>query len=489
MARLEYARPRTFYDRFERKGDDPSVTHYCPGCGHGNLHKYIAEAVDELDIRNRTVLVSPVGCAVFAYYYFDVGNVQAPHGRAPAVATGLKRSLPGSIVLSYQGDGDLAAIGGDEILHAANRGEKITVFFVNNAIYGMTGGQMAPTTLVGQKTSTSPYGRSESNEGGPLHVAELLATLDAPVYIERTALGDPKHNAKTLKAVKKALRYQVEGRGFSLVEVLSPCPTAWRMEPAAATRWVLEEMTKVFPLGVLKDRDVEPESDAAEPQLAPPESVPHLLGLEEEGATLVSLPRTPAVYRDPRLKIAGFGGQGILLLGLVLTETGLRSGMHVSWIPSYVPAMRGGTAHCHVNISESRIGSPLVSRPTVLMAMNGPSLERFQDEVEPGGLILYNASLISQVPARDDVEALAVPATRIADQLGSTLLANIVMLGAYLEYTELLSLDAAREALEHTVKRKNLLDADLKALNAGAEWLHELGCGSLHMAGPDGFPS
>ncbi|UCE03665.1 MAG: 2-oxoacid:acceptor oxidoreductase family protein [Candidatus Latescibacterota bacterium] len=487
MARLEYARPQSFYDRFERKGDDPSVTHYCPGCGHGNLHKYIAETVDELGIRDRTVLVSPVGCSVFAYYYFDVGNVQAPHGRAPAVATGLKRSLPGSIVMSYQGDGDLAAIGGDEILHAANRGEHITVFFVNNAIYGMTGGQMAPTTLVGQKTSTSPYGRSVGNEGGPIHVAELLATLEGPAYIERTALGDPKHNAKTLKAVKKALRYQVEGRGFSLVEVLSPCPTTWRMDPVDATKWVLDEMTQVFPLGVFRDRKEEPVVVPA-PELAPAEAVAELLGLEDEQSAFVSLPRTPAVYRNPRMKIAGFGGQGILLLGLVLTESGLRSGMHVSWIPSYGPEMRGGTAHCHVNISDARIGSPLVSRPTVLMAMNGPSLERFQDEVEPGGLILFNASLISQVPARDDVEALAVPATRIADELGSTLLANMVMLGAYLEYTELLSLDAAREGLKHTVKRKHLLEADLKALDAGAEWLRELGCGSLHMSGPDGFP-
>ena len=183
MARLEFARPETFYACFERKGNDPSVTHYCPGCGHGNLHKFIAEAIDELEIRDRTVLVSPVGCSVFAYYYFDVGNVQAAHGRAPAVATGLRRTLPHSIVISYQGDGDLAAIGTAEILHAANRGENITVFFVNNAIYGMTGGQMAPTTLLGQKTTTTPSGRVVETEGSPIHVAELLATLDAPAYI------------------------------------------------------------------------------------------------------------------------------------------------------------------------------------------------------------------------------------------------------------------------------------------------------------------
>jgi 2-oxoisovalerate ferredoxin oxidoreductase beta subunit len=279
MPRLEYARPQAFYPTFERKSDDPSVTHYCPGCGHGNLHKYIAEAIDELGIADRTVLVSPVGCAVFAYYYLDVGNVQAAHGRAPAVATGIKRALPHSIVVSYQGDGDLAAIGGDEILHAANRGENLTVFFVNNAIYGMTGGQMAPTSLVGMKTTTSPRGRSRANEGGPLHVCELLATLEAPAYIERTALGDNAHNAKTLRAVRKALRYQVEGRGFSLVEVLSPCPTGWHLQPVQATRWVLDEMTQVFPLGVLRDRIDAPVQSEDRATLPPQSALSDLIGL------------------------------------------------------------------------------------------------------------------------------------------------------------------------------------------------------------------
>jgi len=488
MARLEYARPETFYQRFARKGDDPTVTHYCPGCGHGNMHKYIAEAIDELGVRDRTVLVSPVGCSVFAYYYFDVGNVQAAHGRAPAVGTGVQRALPESIVLSHQGDGDLAAVGGDEILHAANRGENMAVFFVNNAIYGMTGGQMAPTTLVGQKTTTSPYGRSTSNEGGPLHMAEIMAALEAPVYIERTALGDAKHNAKTLRAVKKAMQYQLERRGFTFVEVLSPCPTGWHVNPVDATKWVLEEMTKVFPLGVLRDREATPERLDDKPPPVSSESLAHLLGLEMTDSSLLQVPRTPYCYKNPRLKIAGFGGQGVLLLGLVMAEAGLRSGQHVSWIPSYGPEMRGGTAHVHVNISEKRIGSPLVSRPTVLIAMNGPSLDKFAKEVEPGGLILYNASLISQIPAREDVEVLAVPATRIADELGSTLLANMVMLGAYLEYTEIMSLDAAREALHEQVKRKQFLEADLKALDAGAEWLRALGCGDMHASGPDGVP-
>jgi len=280
----------------------------------------------------------------------------------------------------------------------------------------------------------------------------------------------------------------MEGRGFTFVEVLSPCPTGWHVNPVDATKWVLEEMTKVFPLGVLRDREEAPKRLDDKPPAPPSESLAQLLGLEMEETSLLPVPRTPYCYKDPRIKIAGFGGQGVLLLGLVLAEAGLRSGQHVSWIPSYGPEMRGGTAHVHVNIAEKRIGSPLVSRPTVLIAMNGPSLEKFEKEVEPGGLILYNASLISQIPAREDVEALAVPATRIADELGSTLLANMVMLGAYLEYTEIMSLDAAREALHEQVKRKQFLEADLKALDAGAEWLRALGCGDMHASGPDGVP-
>src|SRR6266545_5541565 len=185
-----HEKPDCFYDCYERKAELKQQTHYCPGCGHGIVHKLLAKAIDELGVQDRTVVISPVGCSVFAYYYFDVGNIQVAHGRAPAVATAVKRALPESVVISYQGDGDLAAIGGNEIMHAANRGEKITVFFVNNAIYGMTGGQMAPTTLVGQKSTTSPWGRRPGNEGYPLHMSEMLSSLEAPVYIERVALSD-----------------------------------------------------------------------------------------------------------------------------------------------------------------------------------------------------------------------------------------------------------------------------------------------------------
>src|SRR5258707_4905420 len=192
----------SFYDQYTRKGESQNQTHYCPGCGHGNISKMLASAIDELGIQDRTILINPVGCGVFGYYYFDVGNVQAAHGRAPAVATAVKRSRPGSIVVSYQGDGDLSAIGSAEILHAANRGENITAIFVNNGIYSMTGGQVAPTTLLGQKSTTTPKGRSAANQGYPLAVSELLATLAAPVYIERVALGNNKQIAQAARAIR-----------------------------------------------------------------------------------------------------------------------------------------------------------------------------------------------------------------------------------------------------------------------------------------------
>ena len=255
-----------FYDLYERKSELKHQTHYCPGCGHGVAHKLIAEALQELGLQDKTIFVSPVGCSVFAYYYFDVGNVQVAHGRAPASATGIKRSCPDRIVISYQGDGDLAAIGTAEIVHAANRGEKITVFFVNNGIYGMTGGQMAPTTLVGQKSTTSPWGRRPANEGFPLHMAELLATLEAPAYIERVALSDNKNIMKARRAIRKALEIQRDGGGFSFVEILSPCPTIWGKDPVEARRWVLEKMTPTFPLNVFRDRKPEIPSGNEPPQ-------------------------------------------------------------------------------------------------------------------------------------------------------------------------------------------------------------------------------
>jgi 2-oxoglutarate ferredoxin oxidoreductase subunit beta len=228
-------------------------THYCPGCGHGIAHRLIAETIDELGIRGRTIGIAPVGCAVLAYDYFDVDMVEVAHGRAPAVATGMKRTNPDKIIFSYQGDGDLAAIGTGEIIHAAHRGEQITVIFINNAVFGMTGGQMAPTTLLGQVTTTTPLGRDAEKQGYPLQVSELLAILPGAIYIERCALHKPALIRNAKKAVKRAFQLQVDdAKGFSLVELLSPCPTAWRMTPAKAIEWMENEMLKVFPLGRLK---------------------------------------------------------------------------------------------------------------------------------------------------------------------------------------------------------------------------------------------
>ena len=242
---------KTVFARTPTLKDCP--THYCPGCGHGIAHRLIAETIDELDIRGRTIGIAPVGCAVLAYDYLDVDMIEVAHGRAPAVATGMKRCNPDKIVFSYQGDGDLASIGAGEILHAGHRGEQIAVIFINNAVYGMTGGQMAPTTMLDQVTATTPGGRKAAEQGFPLQVSELLATLPGTIYIERCALSGVAAVRNTKKAIRHAFELQVGGaQGLCLVEVLSPCPTYWRMSPAEAMQWIDTHMTKVFPLGRLK---------------------------------------------------------------------------------------------------------------------------------------------------------------------------------------------------------------------------------------------
>lgn len=233
------------------------VTHYCPGCTHGVIHRLVAESLDELGLREKAVGVAPVGCSVLIYNYFNCDFLEAPHGRAPALATGFKRLRPDMIVFTYQGDGDLASIGMGEIVHAANRGEKFTVIFVNNAIYGMTGGQMAPTTLPGQVTTTCPAGRDPVQTGQPIRVSELLSTLNTPSYIERVSVHNPQHIIKAKRAIKKAFKYQMEDRCFSLVEVLSTCPTNWGMAPTDSTKWLEENMTGYYKLGVYKDPDAE----------------------------------------------------------------------------------------------------------------------------------------------------------------------------------------------------------------------------------------
>ncbi|HTS38148.1 MAG TPA: 2-oxoacid:acceptor oxidoreductase family protein [Candidatus Solibacter sp.] len=477
-----HSKSAAFYPEYERKSDLKHQTHYCPGCGHGVVHKLIAEAIEDLKLLDQTVMVSPVGCSVFAYYYFDVGNVQVAHGRAPAAATGLKRSLPGKIVIAYQGDGDLAAIGTAEIVHAANRGEKIAVFFVNNAIYGMTGGQLAPTTLVGQRSTTSPWGRRPVNEGFPLHMSELLATLQAPVYIERVALSDNKNIMRARRAVRHALELQRDGAGFTFVEILSPCPTIWGKDPVESRKWIAEQMIPSFPLNVFRDKKIEIPNN----NLPPHKTVEEIVTGERKAAAEAMRPRRNHHFRELGIKVAGFGGQGVLLLGQLLAEMGMREGLEVSWLPSYGPEMRSGSAHCHVCLSKDRIGSPLLSQPDVLIAMNEISLRKFANQVPPGGTIIYGGAKLPADFEAPASQVVCIPASEIADKLGSAKVSNVVMLGALLEETECLAPTTALNVLEAKVKNTALLELDRKALDAGRQYIdHTVAVGAVTQA--DGF--
>jgi len=490
VAEYEVARgkAKSFYPRYERKEELQHQTHFCPGCGHGIVHKMLAQAIDELGVQDRTIMVGPVGCSVFTYYYFDTGNVQAAHGRAPAVATAIRRSRPDSIVISYQGDGDLSAIGSAEILHAANRGENITVIFVNNAIYSMTGGQAAPTTLLGQKSTTTPNGRNAATEGYPLHVSELLSTLQAPAYIERVALGDNKQIAQASRAIKRALDNQVRGLGFSLIEVLSPCPTIWKMTPVDSQHWVRDVMEKTFPLGVFCDRikermaEVNLRREAPGVDSSPPErslngaprpaldELPGILGVAEE-----DLPEGNAAAMakeqeiDLEVRIAGFVGQGVLLLGEVLAEAGLDAGLEVSWLPSYGPEMRSGTSNCHVRLSRQPIDSPLVTAPTVLVAMNEPSLRKFDRSVRAGGWIIYDGDEFPADCEREGVRVLALPFTRLADAMGDKRAANMAMLGAVLEMAGVLPQASIDAALRRLIKNPRWVELDERAMARGRD--------------------
>jgi 2-oxoglutarate ferredoxin oxidoreductase subunit beta len=245
MAKRIFQRPKYLKD---------AVFHYCPGCGHSIIHRLVAEVIEELGIGEKTIGVPPAGCAVLAYDYFDIDMAEAAHGRGAAVATGIKRVLPDRIVFTYQGDGDIAAIGTAETIHAANRGEKITVIFVNNGVYGMTGGQMAPTTILGQNSTTTPGGRDMNRDGAPLNLSEMLGIVNGSAYIERTAVNSYKNIRRTKKAIKKAFETQMAGLGFSMVEILSPCPTNWKKSPVDACKWIDEVATSVFPLKVIRDK-------------------------------------------------------------------------------------------------------------------------------------------------------------------------------------------------------------------------------------------
>jgi 2-oxoisovalerate ferredoxin oxidoreductase beta subunit len=446
-----------FYQRFERHAHGEGLkglsTHYCPGCGHGLVHKFLAAAIDELSVQDRVVAISPVGCSVFMYYYFDVGNSQAAHGRAPAVAIGHKVANPESIVVSYQGDGDLASIGLAEIMQAAQLGLPMTFIFVNNAIYGMTGGQMAPTTLPGQTTTTTPKGRGRL-EGGPLRMAELIAQLDAPVYVERVALFDNKQRHRAEAAIKKAVRLQVENRGLSFVEVLSECPTHLKLTPVEAEQWVKEHMLPYFPLGVKKDETVEPWFDLGTPTFAP-DAV-----LEAIGAPREKAPRFgtgfPA-HLDPddvAIKFAGAGGDGAQTMASLANRAAINEGWDSTYIPSYGPESRGGTSYADLHVARGEVLSPAAPEPHVLVAFNPQSLQKFGPKVRSGGIILYDASVIPEVPSLDPgVQVVGIPFTQIAVDLGTSRVKNIVALGAFRAATRIFPeesfLAVLREAFQH----------------------------------------
>ena len=445
-----------FYDLFERhdhaQGLKGRATHYCAGCGHGLVHRYLAEAIEELGIEDRTIAISPVGCAVFLYYYLDVGNTQAAHGRASAVALGHKLANPEAVVVSYQGDGDLAAIGLLEIMQAAQLGIPLAVVFVNNAVYGMTGGQLAPTTLFGQKTTTTPDGRGRL-EGAPLKMAEMIASLDGPVYVERVALYDAKQRKRAAKAIKKALSLQARNEGFAFVEVLAECPTHLRVTPQEAERWVREQMVPVFPLGVKKDAPPVDWNAILRRPTFDPAAILASIGADAEPAPrhAEAFPRA-AFGDDVGIKVAGAGGDGAQTAAMLLARAAIAEGFDATHIPSYGPESRGGTSYADVRIAEKEVLSPDVPHPHVLVAFNAPSLAKFGPLVAKGAVALYDASVIREPPALDpSVRVLAVPCTEIARDLGQPLVKNIVALGALAAATRLLPepslLDAMQRAL------------------------------------------
>ena len=456
------------YETFPRKGGAAiTATHYCAGCGHGILHKLIGEAMSDLGIQDRSVVISPVGCAVFAYYYLDCGHVQAAHGRAPAVATGISRAEDNAVVISYQGDGDLASIGLNETIQAANRGEKLAVFFVNNSVYGMTGGQMAPTTLIGEVTATTPNGRNAEEQGYPIHICELLDTLKAPVFIERASLSDIEHIRKARRAVKKALEIQRDKKGYAFVELLSPCPTILRMDAKAIARFLNEQMEKEFPLKRFRDRSAEAQAITRAESDFSQGTLDKIFGCEN--GVCVQFQEDPE-FAARGVKIAGFGGQGVLSMGLALAQAGFGCGRYVSYYPDYGPEQRGGTSNCSVIISGEPIGSPVVDHPDVLVAFNRPSLEKFAPFVKKGGLIIYD-SLAGQFQAAQGVRAISVPATEIATKLGAAQAANTAMFGALMQAGNLgLPREAYGNAFRVTfAKKPRLIAKNLEILEAGAQ--------------------
>ena len=484
---VKYGKPAGFFDVFERRpGAIKKNMHYCPGCGHGILHKLIAEAIADLEMQDKMVFICPVGCSVFAYYYFDCCGISVPHGRAPAVATGIVRANPDTMVISYQGDGDLGAIGFNNFIQAANRGENMTVFFVNNAIYGMTGGQMAPTTLPGQETMTSPYGRSVTNEGFPLKVCEMVAALDSPIYVERVALSTPKQIMNARRALRQGLNNMKNRKGFSLIEFLSGCPVNMKKNAREMNDFLEHEMQEYFPLGCFKNI-----ADQRDPIVRPqpvfePEAVKKALyPLKNSiGKDAAFRNESKVFQKERRIKIAGFGGQGILSLGLMIASMGKLRNFNVTWLPSYGPEMRGGTANCSVVLGRDLVGSPLIDDEiNLLIVMNQPSMDLFLPKLKENGVLLYDSSVIEPPQCSPDKIVFAINASDIANHIGSIKCANSVILGAlslalddyFLEGDDKQDFDAVFEEaiIERFSRKQDVIDLNIKAFRAGKEAVRE----------------
>ena len=462
MATIEQ---KGMYKVFPRSGKNVSFTHYCPGCGHGIINKLIAEACAELGLQDRTIFVDPVGCGVFTYYYWDAAHISAAHGRASAVATGSCRARPDAVNIAYQGDGDLGAIGFNNAFQAASRGENFGCIFVNNSLYGMTGGQMAPTTLDGETTTTSPFGRDPALTGYPLHVCEVFNQLKAPVYIARVSVADTRRIMQAKQAIRKVFEIQRDKKGYAILEILAPCPTNLRMSAEKAARFCIDEMEKEFPLGTFRDETATREPPAARP-------IPQCASCAELFAekTVVPPAKTDASFAEKRFKFAGYGGQGILSLGLTVAEAARLEQRHTLWFPSYGPEQRGGSANCSVVVSGTPIGSPTVEHPDVLVCMNQPSYERFVGDVKEGGIVIVDETVPVKVQPPAGVKLVVWPAIRMAEEFGVPKAANTMMLAALKKLACTgLSGESLENALVASFKKKPELGEKNKVLLRQAE--------------------
>ena len=466
------------YQKFPRSGKDTRVTHYCAGCGHGIVNKLVAECCAEMGLQDKTIFVDPVGCGVFTYYYWDAAHISAAHGRASAAATGVCRARPDAVTIAYQGDGDLGAIGFNNAFQAASRGEKFGCIFVNNSLYGMTGGQMAPTTLEGETTTTTPFGRDPALTGHPLHVCEVFAQLQAPVYIARVSVADTRRIMQAKQAIRKVFEIERDRKGYALLEILAPCPTNFKMPPDKAAAFCMNEMEKEFPLGVFRDATKDRpdaavgQTDESVSQLLAVRPVPqvascHDLFLEKDAA--------PAALDDPsfaerRFKFAGYGGQGILSLGLCVAEAARLERRHTLWFPSYGPEQRGGSANCSVVVSGTPIGSPTVEHPDVLVCMNQPAYERFVGDVKKGGVVIVDETVPVNVQPPEGVRLVRWPAIRMAEEFGVPKAANTMMLAALKKFALTgLSDESLESSLVASFKKKPALGEKNRELLRQAE--------------------